>query len=223
MLVPDLPGHGFSDGHARLTPGALFRATTEALDALATEPVVVVGNSLGGAAAIHYALARPEKVLALVLVSPAGAQATDEEWREIRRAFDVRSRTEASAFVRRLYHEPPWFAPLFVHEFPAALARPTMRRLLDAASNADAPSPEALSSLSMPILLLWGQSDRLLPERHLEYFTRHLPDHSVIERPVGLGHCPHFDAPTQLAARIVDFMRASGVTSTSIAAAAPSR
>lgn len=45
---------------------------TEALDALLPEPAIVCGNSLGGAVALHYALARPEKVLGLVLLSPAG-------------------------------------------------------------------------------------------------------------------------------------------------------
>jgi len=212
VIVPDLPGHGFNAPcKSRLTPGTLFKGAIEALDSLVQEPALLVGNSLGGAVALHYAVTRPERVRALVLISPAGAQATEEEWEAIRRTFDVRSRSEASAFLRRLYHRPPWFASLLAHEIPAAFARPSMQELLATASNADAPAPEALASLDMPILLVWGRSERLLPQTHFEYFARHLPHHSIIERPFGFGHCPHFDAPIPLAQRIVAFARQAGL------------
>ncbi|MBX3203736.1 MAG: alpha/beta fold hydrolase [Labilithrix sp.] len=208
IVAPDYPGHGFS-AHARerLTPGKLFESISTALDATLREPAIVVGNSLGGALALRYALTRPERVRALVLVSPAGARSSDEEWAAIRAAFAVTSRAEARRFLERLYHRPPWFLPLLLHEFPETLARRAVRELLESASNDDAPEPTDLASLTMPILFVWGRSERLLPSTHLEYFTRHLPKHAVIERPDGFGHCPHFDAPGVLARRIVAFAR----------------
>jgi pimeloyl-ACP methyl ester carboxylesterase len=208
VVAPDYPGHGFSAGAAaRLTPEVLFGSVGAALDAIIDEPSIVIGNSLGGAVALHYALARPERVRALVLLSPAGARASDEEWRELRSTFALASRADASAFLRRLYHRPPWFLPLLAHEFPAALGRPAVRDLLESATNDDAPTPEALGALRMPILFLWGRSERLLPEAHFEYFRRHLPKHARVERPSGFGHCPHFDDPAALAARVVAFAR----------------
>ena len=210
IVAPDYPGHGFSSHHAPpLTPQALFESVELALQALVDEPCIVVGHSLGGAVAMTYALDHPERVRALVLVSPAGAHSSSEEWTELRRTFELGSRADASAFAERLYHSPPWFLPLLVHEFPALLGRRAVRDLLDAATNDHLPTPDALGSLRMPILLLWGASERLLPDSHLAYFRRHLPAHAVIERPVGFGHCPHFDAPRELAARIVAFARAA--------------
>jgi pimeloyl-ACP methyl ester carboxylesterase len=212
VLAPEYPGHGFSDdADVRLTPDALFESVAAALDTLVDEPAIVIGNSLGGAVALHYALARPSRVRALVLVSPAGARASDEEWREIRSTFDIASRADASAFLRRLYHRPPWFLPLLAHEFPEALGRRAVRDLLETASNDHALSPDALGSLVMPVLLVWGASERLLPETHLDYFARYLPSHALIERPEGFGHCPHIDAPAALARRIVAFARSAGV------------
>jgi pimeloyl-ACP methyl ester carboxylesterase len=213
VVAPDYPGHGFSelepDARAapRLTPEALFDSVSHALDELAPEPAVVVGNSLGGAVALHYALTRPERVRAVVLLSPAGAHATDEEWHELRRAFDVTTRSSARAFVDRIYHRPPWFLSLLAHEFPATLARKPIRDLLETASNEHAPAPAALRALPMPVLLVWGKSERLLPETHLRWFEQHLPAHAVIERPEGFGHCPHFDAPGAVTRRIVSFIR----------------
>jgi pimeloyl-ACP methyl ester carboxylesterase len=61
----------------------------------------------------------------------------------------------------------------------------------------------------MPILLLWGKSERLLPRAHLEWFAAHLPAHTIIEEPDGIGYCPHFDAPGVLARRIVRFVRSA--------------
>lgn len=210
VVAPDYPGHGFSH-HAsgRLTPDRLFESVGAALDTTLQEPAIVIGNSLGGAMALRYALARPKNVRALVLVSPAGARSSDEEWAALKAAFDVRSRAQARAFAERLYHRTPWFLPLMAHELPDTLGRRAVREILESASNDDIPPPETLTSLAMPILLVWGRSERLLPETHLQYFTRHLPKHAVIERPEGFGHCPHFDAPHILARRIIAFARTS--------------
>lgn len=211
VVAPEYPGHGFSDpASTRLTPEVLIESVSSALNALVDEPAIVVGNSLGGALALHHACAHPEKVRALVLVSPAGAHASEDEWRVIKSRFDIGSRVEARAFLERLYHRPPWFIPLVAGELPASIRRREVRDILESASNEHAVTPEALSSLRMPILLVWGRSERLFPDTHFEYFARHLPKHAVIERPEGFGHCPHFDDPAALAARVVAFARSLG-------------
>ncbi|HVH45052.1 MAG TPA: alpha/beta fold hydrolase, partial [Labilithrix sp.] len=210
IVAPDYPGHGFSahDGE-RLTPARLFESVAAALDVALDEPAIFVGNSLGGALALRYALERPARVCGLVLVSPAGARTTEDDWRALKTAFDITSRAEAAAFLQRLYHRPPWFLSLLAHELPHTVARRAVRDLLETSSNDDTPSPEKLASLTIPILLLWGRSERLLPDAHYDYFSRHLPKHAVLERPEGFGHCPHFDAPRMLARRIVTFVRTS--------------
>ncbi|MBL8608952.1 MAG: alpha/beta fold hydrolase, partial [Myxococcales bacterium] len=78
VIAPELPGHGFSEiPGARLDTEGLFAAMRHALDELLPEPSIVLGNSLGGAVALRYAIERPERVKALVLVSPAGAPMED--------------------------------------------------------------------------------------------------------------------------------------------------
>jgi len=217
VVAPDYPGHGFSDeAGLPLTPEALIESIGGALDTLVDEPAIVVGNSLGGAVAAQYAVERPARVRALVLVSPAGAPSSEEEWSEIRRTFAVDSAAQADAFLRRMYHRPPWFLPLVARELPAVLQKRAVRDLLDAVRRDQALAADSLRSLRMPVLLLWGQSDRLLPEGHFEYFARHLPSHAVIERPAGFGHCPHIDAPQALARRIVAFVREALPPSTSV-------
>jgi pimeloyl-ACP methyl ester carboxylesterase len=207
VVAPDYPGHGFSPPPVKpMHPDALLEAMTQVLDETLDEPAVLVGNSLGGGIALHYASVRPARVRALVLLSPAGARATDEEWHALRKAFDLRTRADAIEFLGRVYHRTPWLARVVAHEVPRSVARRAVRELLASANNDHAATPEALAGLTMPILLVWGRSERLLPDTHLAYFRAHLPKHAIVERPEGFGHCPHVDAPEAVARRIVEFV-----------------
>lgn len=208
IVVPELPGHGFSDhpGHA-VTPEVIETSVIATIDELLDEPALVVGNSLGGALALHVAVTRPEKVKGLVLLSPAGARLPDAEWDDVRRAFQIASRREALALIRRIYHQPKWFVALFAHEFPELMSRPAVTELLATATNEHAVTPDELAALAMPVLLVWGRSERLLPSAALTYFREHLPAHAVVEEPYGLGHVPQVDDPARMAARILSFAR----------------
>lgn len=76
----DLRGHGDSRGTSRAFSTADLAADLAAvLDALAVRDAIVVGTSLGAAAAIELARARPELVGALVLIAanPHAASARD--------------------------------------------------------------------------------------------------------------------------------------------------
>ncbi len=210
LLAPDLPGHGFSAPPSRsLTPELLFAALCELLDAWDQQRFVLVGNSLGGALSLRYALEYPARVQALVLISPAGAQMTPLEWRGLLDSFRMPTNAHARRFLDRLYHRTPIYMPAFASGLRASMQSQAVADMLQSSSPADLPAPERLRELRVPTLLLWGRSERLLPASSLDYFRRHLPEHTVIEEPEGFGHCPHIDDPARLAQRIVAFMRAA--------------
>lgn len=72
-LAVDLPGHGDSDSLREHTRAALLcEAVEELFDALALRDAVLVGNSVGGMAALRVALRWPERVRGLVLASTSG-------------------------------------------------------------------------------------------------------------------------------------------------------
>jgi pimeloyl-ACP methyl ester carboxylesterase len=208
VIAPDYPGHGFSGApKLKLTPKALFETMESVLDEMTTRPAIVVGNSLGGALALRFAIDRPDKVKALVLASPAGARMSEDEWRGLRESFDLQTVADANDFMHRVYHRPPWFAPLVARELPSVLKRAVVRDILESATPHHSPEPDELRSLSLPILFLWGRSERLLPASNLAYFREHLPAQTIFEEPHDIGHCPHLDDPGWLARRIVSFVR----------------
>lgn len=211
VVVPELPGHGLSEhpGDRLITPEIVLGTISATLDRVLPEPAVVVGNSLGGAVALDFARNHPQQVRGLMLVSPAGARLRAEEWQRLVAAFAVTGAAEARGFLERIYHRPPWFLALVAHEFPELLNRRAVREILDSSTPEHAALPEDLAALAMPILLLWGRSERLLPAEALAYFRDHLPAHAVIEEPVGFGHSPQLEHPFRLADRILEFARAA--------------
>lgn len=207
LLVPDHLGHGFSAHHHQaITPDDLLAATTEVLRGSLDSPAILVGNSMGGALALRFAAEYPDRVLGLLLVSPAGAPFTPTEWAELVSAFSIESRRDAWSLFHRIYHRPPRALSLFAHELGAHFSEPAVRALLASATNSGV-TTQQLRELKMPVRLLWGASERLLPASQLAYFERHLPAHAEIERPPDFGHSPHVDAPRALAEEVLRFAR----------------
>lgn len=206
VVAPDLPGHGFSDPPP-VIPGAraLAAAAVEIVDGLVDAPAIVIGTSLGGALALHYALARPDKVAALVLCSPAGAPPSVDELAELRALFAMESRADAAAFVDRLFAGRPPLRRLVVRAVHDRLRRPIVQAFLEGLDDDAFLTPAEAAALRPPTLLLWGTAEKVLPASALEWFRAHLPPHVEIERPAGFGHSAHLEATAALVERICAF------------------
>jgi len=205
VIAPDLPAHGFSDRPTEMRSATLRDALVEALDAVIDEPAVVFGNSLGGVAAVHYALARPERVRGLILCSPGGAMMDADELHRFVDTFALDTHRAALSFVDRLFSRRNRMRHLFAWGVRRQFENPDVRELLATTSPADLLTPEQLGALRMPLLLLWGRDERILPKDHLDFFRRHLPEHTRVEEPEGFGHAPYLDDVDGVARRILAF------------------
>ena len=208
VIAPDLPGHGFSDPPAGASiVRSMQDGLLESLDALITEPSVLFGSSMGGFAAIQYAHARPDRVRGLVLSSPGGAPMTDEELKVFLRGFALESHREALDFVDRFMAHRTWMRPFLAWGVRQSMAPPHIRALLQSMTPDALLRPEHLSTLPMPILLLWGREDRVLPEAAFEFFRAHLPAHARVERPPHYGHAPYLEHPRGVTDKLLAFVR----------------
>ncbi len=205
IVAPDLPGHGLSPSTFEGTPSTVVEALIDALDRVVDRPAIVFGNSLGGLVAIRYALARSSRVAGLCLVSPAGAWTDAMELRALLDLLRVDDLQAATAFLRRVLPGARWPLGMIAWAARARLSRPGVRRLLADTRPSDLLSPVELSRLSMPLMLVWGAQEQLLPPSHLAFFRRHLPGHTRHEAPASFGHAPFLDRPDQVAHLLEDF------------------
>lgn len=206
IVLPDMPAHGLSDAPRVPTARRVQDGVIEALDAAVDRPSVLFGLSMGGFAAIRYALARPERVRGLVLCSPGGADMPDDELDRLRRTFHLPSHDHALRFVDRLLTKPTLLRQAYALGVRNSFGRPEMRTLLASMQREDLLQPEQLGALQVPTLLLWGRKDRILPPSSLDFFKRHLPSHVRIEEPESFGHSPFLEQPEELSRHIETFV-----------------
>ncbi|HEX4515061.1 MAG TPA: alpha/beta hydrolase [Polyangiaceae bacterium] len=206
-VAPDMPGHGASEAEVALRPRRTHVETLgEALDEVLDEPAVIFGNSLGGYAALRYAIARPERVRGLFLASPSGAPSTKAEIDRLIGVLRIRSHSDALRFLELAVHgEGGWFRHVMAWGLRRRFNAASLKPWIDSIGDAESLAPDDLARMTMPIHLVWGRSERLLPKAHLEFFRAHLPKTACIDEPHGFAHSPQLDDPNELARRLLAF------------------
>jgi len=205
LLAPDLPGHGAA---AAVRPVS-FASCVEHVLARAPERFVLAGYSMGGRLALHVALAAPERVSRLVLLS-ATAGIEDAVERAERRAADERLAAELEAGSIEDFAERWMALPLFAGTPPDAAARWRADILRNEPAGLAAslrgvgtgvmePLWERLGELAMPVDVVAGERDaryRALAGR-IATAVRGKNEPTVI---AGAGHGLPREAPAAVAA-----------------------
>ncbi|MFZ5814185.1 MAG: alpha/beta fold hydrolase [Bacillota bacterium] len=153
-LVPDLPGHGHSEGLGFQSIAEYRRAMLAFLDALAIRwPVVIAGVCLGAAIAVDLALHAPERVAGLILVGVReGGRVEPEAWE--RTALGE----APDSYVEQMFSEK---APSRLKSDQLKrwrLAGPTVR-YGDLVAMARYPLAEAVRHLRQPLVAVAGERD----------------------------------------------------------------
>jgi len=210
IVAPDMPGHGASDATFADEPRRTHVETlAEALDDVLDEPAVIFGNSLGGYAALRYAIARPERVRGLFLASPSGAPSTTEEIDRLLGVLRIESHADAMRFLELAVHgEAGWFRHVMAWGLRRRFTAASLQPWIASIRHAEPLSPADLARMTMPIHLMWGRSERVLPKTHLDFFRAHLPN-ARIDEADGFAHSPHLDDVAEVSKRLLAFAEAS--------------
>lgn len=213
VFAVDLPGHGFS---VQPTSGPVpldeqVELLLEFCRRIIKERVFLLGNSMGGGLTLSMAFEQPSALAALALVSPAGAQVSEERFRQLLASFQVDDAKGARALAHKLFVRPPLPLLLFANELRKMVSTPTVRSIVATITPADMLEPSQLRLLSMPTLLIWGQSEKLLPYEGLDFFRTHLPPHAEIQEVKGFGHVPHVEHPRAFVERVHGFALRQGL------------
>jgi pimeloyl-ACP methyl ester carboxylesterase len=216
IIAPDLPGHGLTRAPKGYQGGPDSQvATVEAMAAALKLPrFVIAGNSMGGGVAWRYALAHPERLNGLVLVDAAGwppAKAQKQGAIMFRLLANPVTRgiiknLDNSALVKQGLEaaliDKSLATPALVKRYSDFSRAPGHRDILvgrPRAGSADIATPERLSVIDTPTLVMVGADDRVIPGTDGKRFADAIHGAALIVYP-GVGHVPMEQIPDRSAA-----------------------
>ena len=207
-LAPDLPGFGAS---ARLPGPYTMEAYADGLgallDARGLEQVALVGGSMGGVVAQHFALRHPGRLARLLLVATGGAMGDPAAG--LARADAVAAApwdaTAADPVVAGFFRSPP--PPERLAEYRRiALATSHAAAVEAARSNARSHTLERLGEIRVPTLIIQGRHDRARTPEHGAAMRERI-EGSRLEVLEGSGHTPQLEEPEAFHALALPFLR----------------
>jgi len=206
VIIPDMAGHGetgFSTSWHYDAKSQLNRLNL-ILDKLNIEKVHVIGNSMGGFFAAQFAKDYASKVISAALIDPAGLSSSnksdmDKMLANGKNPFIVNSREEFDCFYAMTMARPPWF-PSFIHQFICEKYKSQQGQLAQMFKEFfyDEKLDEHLCEISAPVLLLWGEKDRLIDFSDINRWQAGVKDIQIKTWP-DIGHMPMLEIPKESA------------------------
>jgi pimeloyl-ACP methyl ester carboxylesterase len=224
IISIDLPGHGLTRAPAG------YQASIEAYrDIVAAfvrsrnlERFALAGSSMGGNIAWEYALAHPEQVEALILVDASGWQETRAEFARDPPVFKLLRNPMLGPLLRDLdstrlirggleasFGDPALVDEAMVTRYAELARAPGHREILLQMTLAfrerNFATAERLAPLQMPVLVLAGDQDRLVPVDHARQFNEAIAGSQLVLFE-GIGHIPQEEAADDSALAVHEFL-----------------
>ncbi|HEY8303154.1 MAG TPA: alpha/beta fold hydrolase [Solirubrobacteraceae bacterium] len=225
VIAMDLPGFGHSPMPVDpITISAYARILDRLLETLGVSAATVVGNSMGGFVSAELAIAFPQRVERLVLVSAAGIStyrhrdveriepylrrlapmvAAYTGWTAARSDWMSRRRGLRNLTLGMVTRHPSRLpAPLAAEQLRGA-GKPGFMQALRA--NIDYPVRERLPEIACPTLIVWGDKDKVISVRDASVFEELIPDSrkAIFE---DTGHMAMLERPTAFNRLLADFI-----------------
>ena len=207
VYIPDLPGYGRSEKPADFSYSVHDEAEAVVgfFDALGLKQVDLGGWSMGGGIVQHVAFRHPERVRRLMLFASIGIKQAP--------TFDVRLFTPSTpaelAQLNALLMPNPPKAPDFVARDLLRISQErawVIQRALDSMSTGQDATDSLLPQLKMPVLIVGGDKDRIIPLNQGETMHRLVPQ-SELDVITGCGHLAPVQCSAQIGPKVVEFLK----------------
>ncbi|HEY6934970.1 MAG TPA: alpha/beta fold hydrolase [Marmoricola sp.] len=227
VIAPDLLGHGSSaKPRADYSVGGFANGMRDLLTVLDIDKATVVGHSFGGGVAMQFAYQFPERTERLVLVAPGGVGPEVSPFIRaitlpgydqamglltlpgIRHAGTTALRALAASGLSaaRDLGEVAAIYDSFKDRHARAAIRHVVRAVVDLKGQVVTMVDRAYLTEAMPMLVVWGDDDRVIPVRHADN-VRAIAPGAVVEVLPNSGHFPHRDHPERFVKALNDFVR----------------
>jgi pimeloyl-ACP methyl ester carboxylesterase len=217
IIAPSHPGFGNSPLPADFdTMYDLVHLYLGVLDAVPTEKVTILGFSFGGWIAAEVAVSGHRKLDRLVLVDPVGVKLGGREERDVAHLFN----TSPDELNRRAWHDPArrpegsygvgWHTAIGEAMSDAEMV--TLARNWDSlclfAWRPHMYNPQLkhwLHRVSVPTLVLWGASDRIVTPDYGRAYSGLIPG-ARFEMIEAAGHHPELEQPRAFVDAVARFL-----------------
>ena len=221
VLALDLPGFGESSmAGEKISISGYGELVVEFARAVGVDaPVDVIGNSMGGFIAAEIGISHPDFTHRIVLCSAAGISITNLKRRPVLTAARITAAVTNVVLARReamakrpglrhmalayVFRHPSRIAPDLAYQVMTGTGKPGFLDALDALTDYD--FRDRLGDVKVPVLLVWGEDDNLVPVEDADEFERVIPDaRKVIFEDT--GHVPMLERPESFNDLVVDFL-----------------
>jgi len=191
MIAINLPGFTGGELPASIhTISDLAPWVLAVLDKLGVRSALWVGNSLGGRVAVEAALLEPARVLGLALLCSAGVRLPDV-------VVTPPSSMSAEEFNALVFYRPERFSGIQTESGRQATAQ--ARALYDrlAAVTEEMDFRERLAEIQVPVTVIWGRHDGVVPLPIGEEFARRIGGSRLVVLEEA-AHAPHLEQPADV-------------------------
>ncbi|CAA0102063.1 Lipase 3 [BD1-7 clade bacterium] len=223
LLIPDWPGHGNNSPDMNVDYNLFKQAGRlhQLLAQVGAGKVHLIGNSMGGGIAMIYRLLYPHDVASLALMNTLGFESSEksEYFQALKNGTNPLIACDIRDFDQLLditMHKPPYIpSPV-----KAALARQSVDRCeINRKIFADMlASRETLAAFDFekgltktallapkPVLVIWGDKDRVLDIAAVEDIKRLMPE-AEVKIFTDIGHLPLLEIPAKSGSSYNDFL-----------------
>ncbi|MGD0820784.1 MAG: alpha/beta hydrolase [Desulfomonilia bacterium] len=216
VIAFDMPGYGDNAKAEDKTYSIdyLTNSLGQAVDALKLGRFHIAGNSMGGYISILYTARNPQRVITMCLLDNAGLHRVSPQPSDLQIAvakglspLTPASEEDFSELMKyAFYKEPfiPWPITSVLAEKAVESSAFTKKMWIDLNTH-DVDLLPLLPTLKLPVLVIWGDHDRILHVSTTEILKRSLPDSEIIIMK-DCGHMPMVERPQETAQYYVAFL-----------------
>jgi pimeloyl-ACP methyl ester carboxylesterase len=218
--LTERPMPGEWQAESPYSPEAQADLTASLMNALGIERAVLVGHSAGGTTAVLTALRHPERVERLVLVDAAIYQGGNPlpgwlspllrtpQMRRLGPLFVRSIQAWGEEFGRSAWHDPSGFTAEIWEGYTRPLRAEDWDRALWELTAASHPLglEDRLDEIGVPVLVITGDDDRIVPTEQSVRLASELPDAKLVVIP-DCGHVPHEECPEAFLKAVRAFLR----------------
>ena len=214
VIAFDLPGHGDSDKPVDQTYTLDYMASNldQAVNILRISKFHLAGNSMGGWISIFYTAQYPQKIISLCLLDNAGIPSPQPSDLELAMSkghnpFIITSREEFDEFLKYVFYKQPFMPwPITSVLADRAIASCDFYKKVgnDLLTKSTDISP-LLAGLNVPVLVIWGDKDRIIHVSTTEVLKKSLPNSEIVIMK-DCGHAPMLERPQETAQDYVSFL-----------------